>query len=132
MPIINTAGELLAQGRYIFRVAEVPEAGSTKDGYDFWQFRFEVSVDGQTVPYNERFMIFQIAPLLRALETPEPAPGKFDFEPTMALGKLVQATLVHEVLDRGPRKGEIVARMRDIHPAPSTAKAPAPADEIPF
>lgn len=139
--IMDTTGELFPEGKYTFRVAEIPSEDEVK-GYQAWQWTFETDTDEGPRTYNERFMVWNLAPLMRALDFPEPKPGKFDWEPTEALGRSVEASIQHVTLDKGSSKGKVVARMTDIriksakaalNKAAMQAQAPvASGDDIPF
>lgn len=141
--MLDTNGNIFPEGTYRFRVAQVPEETDVK-GYKSWQFSFETQTDEGLQLYNERFMLFLIAPLMRGLAFKEVVPGKFDFEPTAALGLSITARIVHVTLDKGASAGKTVARMTDIQPVTKQAmeskaalNAQAPigsvaADDIPF
>lgn len=139
--ILDTNGEIFPEGTYTFRVAAVPfetEVGK----YLAWQWSFETPIDGALRVYNERFMVWLLAPLLRALGFKELTPGRFDFEATEALSRSVVATIKHQTLEKGASAGKTVARMVDIKPvggkasanrAAVAAQAPAAKDDdIPF
>ena len=138
--MLDTNGELFPKGRYIFRVADVP-AMEEVGQYTGWRWIFEVETDEGTRSYSERFMVWLLAPLVRALDFKEVTPGRFEFEPTDALGRSVVARIEHVTLDKGKSAGKTVARMMDIQPAGKmssenraamTAQAPADANDIPF
>jgi len=105
--MLDTNGEIFPEGKYSFRVAEVPEEVDVK-GYVAWQWVFEADTDEGPMPYRERFMVWLLAPLLRALKFKEIAPGKFDFEPTAALNREVTGTIKHVTLEKS---GKTVARL---------------------
>lgn len=104
--MLDTNGEIFPEGRYTLRVSEIPEEVDVK-GYVAWQWVFEADTDEGPMPYRERFMVWLLAPLLRALKFPENAPGKFDFEPTQALNRTVTGAVKHVVLEKS---GKTVAR----------------------
>lgn len=138
---LNTNGDIFPEGIYQFRVATIPEETSVK-GYTAWQWSFEVDTDEGVLTYNERFMVWTLAPLLRGLAFKEIIPGEFDFEPTEALGRRFKATIAHVTLEKGASAGKVVARMKDITPeleartmnrAAMTAQAPAGSvKDVPF
>lgn len=111
--ITDTNGNMLPQGKYTFRVSDVPTEVDVK-GYKAWQWSFDVDTEDGAQPYQERFMVWLVAPLLRALGCKEIAPGKFDWEPTEVLGRSVVARIEHVTLDKGASAGKTVARMKDI------------------
>lgn len=134
--MLDTNGEIFPEGKYMFRVTDVPQEVDVK-GYVAWQWTFEAQTDDGPATYNERFMVWLLAPLVRALGYPETSPGKFDFEPVQALNRCVMATIKHVTLEKS---GKTVARMTDIQPvagksngkqAAMAAQSPS-ADDIPF
>ncbi len=139
MPILDTNGEIFPEGKYTFCVADVPTQVDVK-GYVAWQWSFDTETDDGPTTYNERFMVWLLAPLVRALGFAELVPGKFDFEPAAALGRSVTATIKHVTLEK---TGKTVARMTEIQPvskmaaehhAAMAAQAPVgtAVDDIPF
>jgi hypothetical protein len=141
MERLNTNGDIMPAGTYRFRVAGVPEKGQTNGGYVYYQFQFATIVDGEQRPYSERFMIWLMAPICRALGFNEAEPGEFDFDAAWCLGKEVFATIAHEKIASGKSAGQVVARMRDIKPLENSkgaankaaVQAQAPSDsDIPF
>lgn len=122
--ILDTNGELFPEGRYKFRVTEIPEEVEIKS-YIAYQWAFDADTDEGPMPYRERFMVWLVAPLVRGLGFKEIAPGKFDYEATQALGRECMATIKHVTLEKGPSAGKTVARMTEIAPvavAKGTAK----------
>jgi len=111
---LDTNGDLFPQGTFHFKVIDVPQKGETKGGYAYYAFKFAANVDGEEMPYTERFMVWLMAPLCRALGFPEEEPGVFDFDASWCLGKEIEATIVHEKIEKGPSKGNVVARMKEI------------------
>lgn len=140
---LDTNNELFPEGTYRFRVADVPEQGETKNGYMYFRFVF-MDEGGYEQPYEERIMRFMMAPIMRAMGFEEYKPGKFHWEPTDCLGKVIEATIKHEKIEKGNSAGQVVARMKDIRPVASRmdsasraavmAQAPSSvsADDIPF
>jgi len=140
--ITDTNGGIFERGKYTFRVVDIPMEVDVK-GYKAWQWSFEADTEDGPLPYQERFMVWLVGPLLRALGCKEITPGKFDWNPTDVFGRAVNAEIIHVTLDKGPSAGKTVARMKDIQPATGKmapeyraamqAQAPAPADtDIPF
>ena len=139
---LDTNRDLFPEGKFRFRISEVPEEGVTNNGnYPFFKFSFMAPVEGEEQPYQERFMRWTMGPLCRALGFKETRPGKFIFEPTECLGREVEATIAHEKIEKGASAGQVVARMKDIKPVgqqemtPGQAalKAQAPSDDdVPF
>ncbi len=146
MAILDTNGEMFPEGKYTFRVADVPLQVDIK-GYVAWHWSFDTDTDEGPRTYNERFMVWTLAPLARALGFKEVTPGRFSWEPPDALGRSVNATIKHVTLEKGASAGKTVARMTDIQPvgklpdyskvAPAMAaqapgKAKAVQDDVPF
>ena len=104
--MLDTNGDIFPEGTYQFRVATVPEETDVK-GYKGWQWSFEAETDEGIRTYNERFMVWLLAPLLRGLQFEELAPGKFDFEPTEALNRTFTATITHVTIEKGASAGKI-------------------------
>jgi hypothetical protein len=137
--ILDTNGELFPEGRYTLRLSDVPSAEEVGQ-YLGWRFTFEADTEDGPRTYSERFMVWLMAPLMRALNYPEVKPGKFDFDPPKALGRSVVATIKHVTIEKGASAGKTVARMTEIQPAGATSKvvraavaAQAPREsEIPF
>lgn len=144
--ITDTTGGLFPEGTYLFRVDEPPESGQTAaGGYAYFQFRFVAEVDGTERKYSERFMVWMSGPLLKALGFEEIKPGHYKWEFAEAVDREITATIVHEPIAKGLRKGELVARMKNIRPAEMFEPEPPPPppppgktdakkdeDEIPF
>src|SRR6266446_10092072 len=78
--ITDTNGDLFPEGTYRFRVSEPPFEVDVK-GYQAWQWSFDVEMQEGLRDYNERFMVWLLAPLLRGLGFPEVTPGRFEWEP---------------------------------------------------
>jgi len=138
--MLDTNGEIFPQGCFTFRVSDVPTPEDVK-GYSAWRWTFEAETSDGVRTYSERFMVWTLAPLLRALGFKELTPGKFDFEATEAMGRSVVAEIKHVTLDKGASAGKTVARMMDIQPmskmskenkAALAAQAPAGDEDIPF
>lgn len=141
--ITDTNGEMFPEGTYLFRVADIPVEVDIK-GYRAWQWSFDVEGVEGLMTYNERFMVWLLAPLFRGLGFPEITPGKFKWEATEAMDRTLTATIKHVTLEKGNSAGKVVARMTDIRPsalyaappayrAAMAAQAPANKDEdIPF
>lgn len=136
--MLDTNGEMFPEGRYKFRVSDVPAAEEVGQ-YLGWRFNFEAETEDGSRTYSERFMVWLMAPLMRALGFPEVKPGKFDWEPTEAMGRTITATIKHVTIEKGASAGKTVARMTEMQPIEKMAKgvkaamaAQAPADDIPF
>lgn len=137
---LNTNGDLFPAGTFRFKIIDVPEKGSTDTGFAFYQFRFAAVVDDEERPYSERFMVWLMAPICRAIGFDETKPGVFDFDAPWCLGKEVTATIVHETIAKGASMGKVVARMKEVvpvmapkHRAAMAVQAPAGKNEdIPF
>lgn len=142
MERLNTNGDIFPQGSYRFRITAVPEKGQTPGGYIYYQFQFAAIVGGEQRPYSERFMVWLMAPICRALGFEEVAAGEFEFDAAWCLGKEIYASIVHEKIAKGPSAGQLVARMKDIQAVDSerpsapgikaATAAQAPDEEIPF
>jgi hypothetical protein len=141
--ITDTNGSLFPEGNYQFRVAEIPYQLDVK-GYTAWQWSFEAETEEGPRIYNERFMVWLLAPLLRSLGFDEVGPGKFNWEPTEAVNRVIPAAIKHVLLDKGTSAGKTVARMtltaavkppsKTVAQAAISAQAPAgkDSDDIPF
>lgn len=114
MSRLNTNGDIFPTGEYRFKIVTVPEKGMTTSGYAYYQFQFITTVEGEERPYSERFMVWLMAPICRAMGFEEIVPGEFEWEPAWCLGKEVDATIVHEKIAKGPSAGQVVARMKAI------------------
>lgn len=143
--MLDTTGELFPEGTYTFSVSDVPTQEDVK-GYEAWRWTFDTETEEGPRTYSERFMVWLLAPLVRALGFEEGPPGKFPkFEATEALDRSVVATIKHVTLEKGASAGKVVARMTAIKsvnqrtaaeiPAAMNAQAPAgkaSSEDIPF
>lgn len=113
--IVDTMGLFEAGTGYTFECSTVPEE-ITRKGYVFWQFNFETkSKDGRMIlNYSESVPIWLCGPVFKALGFPEVSAGRFDVEPTLALGRSFKCDVVHEDVN-----GTARARMKNMIPVTS-------------
>lgn len=126
--IVNTT-QLFPEGRYKMMCIEIPSE-ELRNGMTFWRFKFETTLDGQRATYEEFLPVWLAGPMFKALGFPEVRPGSFDVEPTMALQRSIEGTVVHETIEKGNKAGQIVSRLKDMKPI--AKEKTAPQEEIPF
>ena len=125
MIVDTNARTLFDEGHYVLGVSDVPVEEEI-NGTTFWRFKFKTS-SGQD--YEEFCPIWLCGPLLKALDFPEVKPGRFDVEPTSALHRVIEADVVHETIEKGNKKGQVVSRLKNIVARKANKLAD---DEIPF
>ncbi len=100
--------------------ADIPIERSSK-GYIFWDFAGTTKIGAEEVTYRESFPIWLVGPLFKALGFKEVSPGKFDVEPTEALGRKFKCDIVHEEIN-----GKPYARMKNMIPIINEEEADIP------
>ena len=109
--IVDTAG-LFPEGKgYVMECTAVPEE-VVRNGYTFWEFNGTTDVEGVKSSYKESFPIWLSGPLFKDLGFVEVTPGRYDVEPTEALGRRFTCDIVHELVKEKP-----YARMKNMKPA---------------
>ncbi len=108
--IVDTAG-LFPEGKgYVMECSGIPAERVTR-GTVFWDFDFTTEVEGVETPYRESVPIWLTGPVFRALSFKEISPGRFDVEPTLAIGRRLRCDIVHETI-----KDKAYARMKNMVP----------------
>ena len=108
--IVDTAGCFPEGKGYIMECSAVLEEVVRK-GTTFWQFNGTTDLDGVKSAYNEAFPIWLAGPLFAALGFKEVSPGKYDVEPTNALGRKFKCDIVHEKVN-----DKVYARIKNAVP----------------
>lgn len=94
----------IAEGKYTFVISKVPEKIRTTTGKIAYKFHFESIIDGNITRYEERFLPWMCADLLRAIGANEVSPGKFEWEKEQAVGKEIEGDIVYEADRNDPKK----------------------------
>lgn len=102
-------GDALAPGRYVFVVDSEPEKTRNEGGKVFYKFSFNTVVNGANVIYKERFPVWLLDPLLKALGAKEVAPKEWEWDTQEVIGKQVEADVTYENFD-----GKTYPRMKNI------------------
>jgi hypothetical protein len=99
--IVDTA-ELFPEGKgYVMECSEIPIERSTR-GTVFWDFIGKTEIEGMETSYKESFPIWLAGALFAALGFKEVGPGRYDVEPTLALGRKFTCDIVHEKIKDKP------------------------------
>lgn len=127
--IVDTAG-LFPEGKgFIMECSGVPSERLTR-GTVFWDFDFYTKVEEVDTPYRESVPIWLAGPVFKALGFKEVTPGRFDVEPTQAVGRKFKCDIVHEVVKDKP-----YARMKNMIPIDTSGLKPSdidPESGLPF
>lgn len=108
--IVDTQGLFPAGKDYVMTVSAVPEENNRK-GYVFWDFTFDTEVEGIKSTYQESFPIWLAGPIFKALQFKEVSLGRYEVEPTLALGRKIKGDVIHEEVKGTPR-----ARLKNMVP----------------
>lgn len=110
----DTSGyALFPKGHYKFVVTEEPQKYKTSNGKIGYIFEFEtINERGEKKIFKERFIIWLIGDLLRALKCQEVQKDKFDWDTVEVVGREIEADIAHEPDAKDPTKKW--ARMRNI------------------
>lgn len=127
--IVDTAGVFPEKKGLVMECVSVPSERLTR-GTVFWDFDFVTSVDGIDTPYRESVPIWLAGSVFKALGFKELTPGRFEVEPTEAVGRKFKCDLVHETI-----KDKVYARMKNMTPIVEGGLKPGDIDAesgIPF
>jgi hypothetical protein len=108
--IVDTAGLFPESKGLIMECSGIPAERLTR-GTVFWDFDFTTQIEGDSVPYRESVPIWLAGPVFKALGFKEVTPGRYDVEPTMAIGRKFKCDIVHETIKDKP-----YARMKNMVP----------------
>lgn len=98
----DTRNFFIEEGTYLFEVLEVKKEQTPKKKKRVYNFKFKVFLeDGTEKEYRERFAVWQVAPLLRALKCREVEEGVFEWELDEVVGRRVWADLYFEESQNG-------------------------------
>jgi hypothetical protein len=119
----DTRPNITPEGRRKFTCAKVPvKKLSEGKNKPYYEFTFEY-MDGTTLREHKEFvMAWMAGPLLKAFGFPEVEPGIYEWEKETCLGKMIEATIIHEADKKDASK--VRSRMTEV-----TAVAN---EEIPF
>jgi hypothetical protein len=121
--IVDTVG-LFQEGKgFVMECSEIPSERLTR-GTVFWDFAFTTELEGEPATYRESIPVWLTGPIFKALGFKEVTVGRFDVEPTQAIGRKLKCDILHEIVKDKP-----YARMKNMVPI---AEGSSKADEIPF
>ena len=95
--IIDVGGKGLRAGKYTFTVTENPVKGAFAGGSMYYDWFFTVFADGEIKEHKERFPVWKMGPLLRALGQKEVAPDKFEWDREGMRGLKLDAEIMMEI-----------------------------------
>ncbi len=95
--IINTNSGIEA-GKWIFTVIEEPKKiHMGKNNTTGYEFKFSaINTEGMRAEHKEKFPVFLVGPLFKALGCEEVSTGKFKFDPTNMADRVVSAEIIYE------------------------------------
>lgn len=108
--IVDTAGLFPEAEGLIMECSAIPSERSNR-GTVFWDFEGKTKLYGVEATYRESFPIWLSGALFKALGFKEVTPGRYDVEPTMAIGQKFKCDIVHETIKDKP-----YARMKNMIP----------------
>ena len=125
--IVDTSNLFPAGTGYIMECSQIPSERVNR-GTTFWDFEGKTEIEGVEASYRESFPIWLAGDLFKALQFKEVTPGRYDVEPTMAIGRKFKCDIVHVTIKDKP-----YARMKNMVPVPMTeAEMKRDEDGIPF
>lgn len=106
--IVDTAGLFPESKGLTMECSSIPTERINR-GTVFWDFEGKTELAGAEATYRESFPIWLAGALFKALGFKEVSPGRYDVEPTLAIGRKFKCDIVHETIKDKP-----YARMKNM------------------